>query len=94
MAEQLVRVRIDASTVQVQLDKLQPVLAGLSGSALAQASEKVLDYLHGLGSDVLLGDRVSAPCADGTVEILQPLHLGRGFEDLLSALRAGEVDGV
>lgn len=92
MAEVLFTIRMDASALVAQLDQLQSALDGLSGSALEAATDKVVEDLQRLRLNLVLGDGVATPGADGVLQIVRPIRIGGGFDDLLSALRAGEVD--
>jgi hypothetical protein len=48
--------------------------------------------LQSKGLDVVVGHDISASSAGGTKEILVHLDFASGFESLIAAIRAGEVD--
>ena len=54
----------------------------------------VLGYLKVLLINVTLSDGGVTVDADGTHKVLVRLDLGDGFERLITALLAGEVDGI
>jgi hypothetical protein len=80
-----VALTLDMDSIANQIQELMDLFE-------AQSTESVLDRLFSnLGSlpfDVVFGDCCSTVRADGTIEIVQRLRLGSGFERLRATLLA------
>jgi len=86
---QEMRLNLDLSGASDQIN-------GLADSMLKRFPGGVPDHLVqeflGLGSDVVVGDLVTALGADGSLEATCPVRLGGRFENLAAAMRATEGD--
>ncbi|MBU9360804.1 hypothetical protein KTE52_31260 [Burkholderia multivorans] len=84
---------VDTRVLQAQIDLLKASIETLGeGSELETFRQQLRGYLDRMRFDVVHGDRVSARCADGAVEVRYVLRFGVDFERVLAALRAGKFD--
>jgi len=95
--ERLVRFRLDGSAIEKRMAQVVEVLQVKINDGLPEGVLRgVLGYLKVLLLNVVPSDGGTTIGADGTNQILVRLDLGDGdaIERLITALRAGEVDGI
>lgn len=88
----IARLQFDLSEAEGQIAQLSALLENTPEGLRQRAFDLVSGYVEHLGADIVAGDGVATTQADGAIEIRSRLRFGGGFERLLSALRAGEVD--
>lgn len=86
------KLQFDMSEADQQIAEMSALLESTPEGLRQRAFDLVSGYIEHLGTDVVAGQDVATTQADGTIEVCCRLRLGGGFERLLSALRAGEVD--
>lgn len=88
------RIQLDVSGLRAQLEQLHTLLASIPEGRGQAIRARASSYLECMEPDVLLGEKVTADAADGSCVVVYSPLLGSDFENLVAALRAGEVDDI
>lgn len=87
MSKNLFSINIDPSLIESQIAELKDALLCKFGS-LESIPGEILSQVKSLSTDVIFGEFMVTPRADGPDEVIQGFRFGGKFENFVSTLRA------